>query len=182
MNPFSITLDLATGAMVDYRRRTVRHASDMKGHYADATALAGLISQGSDPLHYEVFETPVPEENGHLMYCISKLQSGKVGQEYFMTKGHYHTVAHTAEIYLCLAGEGYLLMKTSAGSHSAQRMERGQMVYVPPFWAHRSVNTGLVPLVSFCVYPAEAGHNYGDIELEGFGKRVFCRNGKTVIE
>ena len=31
-----------------------------------------------------------------------------------------------------------------------------------------SVNTGDEPLISFCVYPADAGHNYGDIEKEGF--------------
>jgi hypothetical protein len=37
-------------------------------------------------------------------------------------------------------------------------------------------------LISFCVYNAEAGHNYGDIEKEGFIKRVFERNGKPVID
>ena len=52
------------------------------------------------------------------------------------------------------------------------------MVYVPPSWAHRSINTGRDPLVSFCVYPAHAGHNYGDIECEGFPKRVVERDGK----
>jgi len=36
--------------------------------------------------------------------------------------------------------------------------------------------------VSFCVYPAEAGHNYGDIVAQGFPKRIFNRNGKAVIE
>jgi hypothetical protein len=61
-------------------------------------------------------------------------------------------------------------------------MVRGQMVYVPPFWAHRSVNTGREPLVSFCVYPAEAGHNYGDIAGEGFPQRVFRRGGQPVTD
>jgi glucose-6-phosphate isomerase len=61
-------------------------------------------------------------------------------------------------------------------------MSRGKMVYVPPHWAHRSINTGPEPLVSFCVYPAEAGHNYGDIVTEGFPKRVFLRGMEAVIE
>ena len=100
-----------------------------------------------------------------------------------MTKGHYHTVIETAEIYLCLRGEGYMLMKTSGGRFAAEKMSRGRMVYVPPYWAHRSVNTGTTePLVSFCVYPGDAGHNYGDIETEGFPKRVFNRGGDIVIE
>ena len=52
----------------------------------------------------------------------------------------------------------------------------------PPYWGHRSINTGNEPLISFCVYPADAGHNYGDIEREGFPKRVFRRGGKIVVE
>ena len=182
MRPFGIDIDLATGEMPEAKNHLIRRASDMRGHYADENALEKLIAEGDDPLHYEVFEVPVPEEAGQLMYCISKLGAGKVGDEYFMTKGHYHTIAETAEIYLCLAGEGYMLMKTADGECAAEKMVRGRMVYVPPCWAHRSVNTGDGPLVSFCVYPGDAGHNYGDIEKEGFGKRVFDRNGKAVIE
>ena len=138
--------------------------------------LERLIAQG-DPIHYEVFEKPVPEEYGHLMFCISRLQNGLVGDEYFMTKGHYHSVLQTGEIYLCLRGSGYMVMKTKDGQFAAEEMEKGKMVYVPPFWAHRSVNTGSEPLVSFCVYNAEAGHNYGDIETDGFAKRVLRLDG-----
>ena len=98
-----------------------------------------------------------------------------------MTKGHYHEAAGTAEIYLCLSGEGYMLMKLSSGESAYERFFPGRMVYVPPFWAHRSVNTGGDPLVSLCVYPAQAGHNYGDIEKEGFPLRVFKRGGKIQI-
>jgi glucose-6-phosphate isomerase len=74
-----------------------------------------------------------------------------------------------------------MLMKTSEGEGRAERMERGRMVYVPPYWAHRSVNTGRGPLVSFCVYPGEAGHNYGDIETEGFPCRVMWRRGRPAV-
>ena len=60
-------------------------------------------------------------------------------------------------------------------------MTRGAMVYVPPFRAHRSVNTGREPLISFCVYNAEAGHNYGDIETEGFPRRIRRQKGRVTI-
>lgn len=182
MLPFSVTIDVAEGIMEKPENHLIRRASDMKGHYADSRSLDILINEKGNPVHYEVFEVPVPEEYGHLMFCISKLLPGKVGLEYFMTKGHYHTVAHTGEIYLCLKGEGYMLMKTQDGRFHAEPMRKNTMVYVPPYWAHRSVNTGTEPLISFCVYNAEAGHNYGDIEKEGFIKRVFERNGKPVID
>jgi glucose-6-phosphate isomerase len=181
MMPFSVDIDLEEGMMLNAKRHLVRRASDMKGHYADAEALDALIADG-DPLHYEVFETPVPEVYGHQMYCISKLQPGLVGDEFFMTKGHYHEVVETSEIYLCLRGEGFMLMKTSDGQCRTEEMKRGRMVYVPPHWAHRSVNTGDEPLISFCIYNAEAGHNYGDIETEGFPGRVFLRDGEVIVE
>jgi len=182
IEPFSVAYDLEQGLMHNAKNHLLRRASDLRGYYADAAALERLIAERQDPLHYEVFEVPVPEERGHLMYCLSALQPGRVGDEFFMTKGHYHSVPNTAEVYLCLRGEGYMMMKTSAGESRAEFMSRGRMVYVPPYWAHRSINTGSDPLVSFCVYPAEAGHNYGDIAKQGFPKRVLWRQGRCVIE
>jgi glucose-6-phosphate isomerase, archaeal len=183
MDPFGVEFDLEQGLLLRATNHLVRRASDMRGYYADPAALEALIAGNNDPVHYEVFEVPVSEERGHLMYCISTLQPGLVGEECFMTKGHYHSVAGTAEIYLCLRGEGYMLMKTADGRCAAEPMARGRMVYVPPFWAHRSVNTGSrEPLVSFCVYPADAGHNYGDIAQQGFPRRVLRRNHQTIIE
>jgi glucose-6-phosphate isomerase len=180
IDPFSVEFDLEQGIMKNYQNRTARKASAMIGHYQDADALKRIIDAG-DPLHYEVFESLPPEEYGHIFFCISKLHPGKVGREYFMTKGHYHTVKHTGELYLCLRGQGYMLMKTSDGRFAAQPFFKGNMVYCPPYWAHRSVNTGKEPLISFCSYNAEAGHNYGDIEKEGFIKRVFEMDGHPVI-
>lgn len=106
MPPFSIMLDLDTAVIKDLKRVQVRRASDMKGYYTDEKALDTLIAKRNDPVHYSVAETPVPHEYGHPMYCISTLQPGKIGNEYFFTKSHYHTIAQTAEIYVCLAGEG----------------------------------------------------------------------------
>ena len=183
INPFGVELDLEKGLMPRAANHLVRRASDMRGYYADGAALEQIIAGMNDPVHYEVFEVPVPQEHGHLMFCISALQPGLVGQEYFMTKGHYHSIPNTAEVYLCLRGEGFMLMKTSDGKCLAEPMTRGRMVYVPPFWAHRSVNTGAgEPLISFCVYPAEAGHNYGDIATGGFPKRIVARDGKPVLQ
>ncbi|SDT98661.1 glucose-6-phosphate isomerase [Verrucomicrobium sp. GAS474] len=181
IDPFAVDFDLVAGIMKEPKDHLVRRASDMKGHYQDQAAFDRLVADGN-PLHYEVFEVPVPHEYGHLMYCISKLQAGKVGDEYFMTKGHYHSRVNTGEIYLALRGEGLMMMKTSDGQCRWERFAPGRMVYVPPYWGHRSINTGSEPLISFCVYPGDAGHNYGDIEKEGFPKRAFDRGGQVVIE
>ncbi len=178
--PFGIDLDLEKGSMRRPIRRLVRRASDLRGYYADAAALEDQVRRG-DPVHYEVEEHAVPETPGNLMACISRVLPGLVGDEYYMTKGHYHADAGAAEVYLGLRGEGLVLMKTAGGNFRAERMSRGRMVYVPPFWAHRTVNTGRTPLCFFCVYPADAGHNYGDIAEEGFPRRIVRRGGKPAV-
>lgn len=179
MQPFGVDIDLATGIMEEPDNHLIRRASSMHGHYQKEDALKALVAR-DDPLHYEVYEKAIPEEDGHILFCISITQPGTVGGEYFMTKGHYHTKVATAETYFCLRGRGYMLMKTRDGACVAEPMVRGRMVYVPPYWAHRTINAGSEPLVSFCNYPADAGHNYGDIETEGFPKRCFSENGEDV--
>ncbi len=180
IQPFVVDFDLKEAILKNPKNHIVRRASDMRGYYKDEDALEAIIADG-DPVHYEVFEVPVPLEYGHLMYGISTLQPGKVGHEYFFTKGHYHTVIQTGEIYMGLRGEGYMAMMTPDGEWNAQPVARDRMVYVPPYWAHRSVNTGDDALSTFFVYPADSGHNYGTIETEGFVKRIFDENGSVVM-
>ena len=181
IQPFTFHVNFAENVMEAPDVRNVRPASAMRGYYQDAAALDQIIREEGDPMHYETFEKHVPEEYGHLLMCVSKIQPGTVGEEFFMTKGHYHTRVNTGEAYFCLQGEGYIVLKTPAGESNTQRITRGAVVYVPPYWAHRSVNTGSEPLTMFCVWPGDAGHNYGDIEKEGFPQRVFRCGGKAVI-
>ena len=180
--PFGVAIDLTTGEMAEPDNHHVTRASTMIPYYADRAAIQRLVDEHGDPVHYEVFEKDIPQTEGHILICISKLLPGKVRDEFFMTKGHYHTVLATAETYLCLAGEGYMLMKTRGGRCLWERMTPGRLVYCPPSWAHRSINTGSVPLVSLCNYPAHAGHNYGDFVTEGFPRRCFDRGGSPAFE
>jgi glucose-6-phosphate isomerase len=180
MLPWGIDIDLVEGTMREADRVLCRKASDMRGYYQDEAALERLVAQ-DDPIHYEVFEKDIPEEHGHLRICISKLYPGQVGEEYFMTKGHYHTISGTAEVYLCLRGQGCMVMKTADGNCVTLPMKRNRMVYAPPHWAHRSINTGDEPLISFCVYPGDAGHNYGDIATECFPKWILLHDGKEAM-
>jgi glucose-6-phosphate isomerase len=178
MKPFAVDLDLSKGVMHNPATRIVRRASSMRGHYADAEALEAIIANG-DPVHYEVAEQPVPDSAGQMRFGISTTLPGTVGEECFMTKGHYHAVPDTAEVYVGLRGQGYMLMKTAEGECLWEEFRPGRVIYVPPYWAHRTVNTGPEPLVSFYVYPGNAGHNYGDIEKEGFPVRILKRGGKV---
>jgi glucose-6-phosphate isomerase len=99
-----------------------------------------------------------------------------------MTKGHFHTVLDTAEVYYCLKGAGYMVMETPDGEWAVEQLGPNTVLYVPPCWAHRSVNTSPnEDLVTFFVYPGNSGHDYGSIETQGFRKLVLERNGAPDI-
>jgi len=179
MQPWSAHINLEDGLLWQPRRIITRHLGDMQGLYKDAAAAqAGLAA---NPLIYRVDEIEVPHEVGHLLYSITVIYPGKVGDEYYMTKGHYHERGECAEIYLGLRGRGYLLMQNRDGQCAHLEMRRGTVAYVPPYWAHRTVNVGDEPFVFYAVYPAQAGHDYRSIEETGFRVRVVERDGQPVV-
>jgi glucose-6-phosphate isomerase len=177
--PFVIDFNLLNGNAPS-RESTKRHLSKMKGMYADDIAFQQLVSEG-DPLLYEFYELELPASSGELLFGTSIVYPGKVGNEYYMTKGHFHTSLETAEVYYCLSGEGILLMENPEGEWDTQEMKPGSAVYVPPRYAHRSINTGKVPLVMFFVFRADAGHDYGTIETKGYRKLVVEQDRQVTI-
>jgi glucose-6-phosphate isomerase, archaeal len=178
VEPFVLALE--SGRLDPHTSRIERRASAMAGAYDDAAALQELIAAG-DPVVYEVEQRDVPEEVGQLICCTTVIHPGTVGDEYFMTKGHFHAVRETAEIYLGLAGQGRLVLQDERGAATVLPMESGTVAYVPPGWAHRTVNTGEEPLVFFAVYPGQAGHDYAAIEASGFSLRVLRTDAGAVV-
>jgi glucose-6-phosphate isomerase len=75
-----------------------------------------------------------------------------------------------------------MVMETPEGEWAVEELRPGRVLYVPPRWAHRSVNTsGEKDLVTFFIYPGHAGHDYGTIESQGFRKLVLERDGEPQI-
>ena len=159
---------------------TKRFLSQMKNMYCD-TAAAEKILEKEDPLIYEFYELGCPEREGDLAFGTTILYPGKIGDEYFMTKGHFHTKLDTSEVYYTLSGEGYMVMENPEGNTSEMPLSKGQAVYVPRRYAHRTVNTGKEPLILFFTFAADAGHDYGSIETKGYHKMVVEKNGKPAI-
>ena len=164
-----------------YDNHLKRYLSDMSGMFLDKDAYDHLCAMG-DRLLYQVYELLRPETPGELLSGLSIVHPGLVGNEFYMTKGHFHTVLDTAEVYYCLRGMGKMVMETPEGDSAVENLEPGKVLYVPPRWAHRSVNTSLdQDLVTFFIYPAHAGHDYGSIEVQGFRKLVIYENDQIKI-
>ena len=178
--PYTFDLNNPDGIPSRYDNHIRRTLTSMRGQYQDMAAYDAMLAQG-DTLLYEVYELQRPQVAGELLHGISIVHPGQVGDEYFMTKGHFHTVLATAEVYHCLKGQGYMVMETPEGEWAVAELRPGVVLYVLPRWAHRSVNTGPGDLVTLFIYPGNAGHDYGTIEQKGFRKLVVARGGEAVV-
>jgi glucose-6-phosphate isomerase len=174
--PFSVWWDPKDGIMDDPDNHIERYLSKLTNMFSDREAAEAFLREKGDILVYEVYEKKIPERDGEIQFCSSITHSGKIGGEYFMTKGHFHARRDTAEIYYCIRGRGYMLMELESGEHVLAEMYPGRTVYVPAYYAHRSINIGNEPLISLAVYPGDAGHDYGSIEKSGFKHLVVERN------
>lgn len=176
---FFVDFDLNNG-FSKKAETTKRYLSQMKDMFYDVAA-AEEILKTEDPLIYEFYELGFPEREGDIAFGTTILYPGVVGDEYYMTKGHFHTKLETAEVYYTLSGEGYMVMENPEGDTIEIPLAKGQALYVPRSYAHRSVNTGNEPLVMFFAFDADAGHDYGTIETKGYHKMVVERQGKAEI-
>ena len=175
---FALDMDLEAGAAAPVRRRLL---SQMAGMFYDGAAYQRACAAG-DPEVYAFHETGAPQTPGDLAFGYSLVRPGKVGDEYFMTKGHFHTILQTGEVYYCLKGHGYMLLENPEGDWRALELTPGRAAYVPPRYAHRSVNVdGQEPLLTFFVFRADAGHDYGTIETKGFRKLLVERDGRPAV-
>lgn len=175
-----IRLDLITGLIMgsEPMRRTLSY---MKNMFNDKAAYDKMLAVG-DKLIYEFYDLGIPATEMELACGSSIVHPGKVGDEYFMTKGHFHEVLETAEVYYCVSGQGMMLMESPEGDCEVQEFVPGAAVYVPGRYAHRSINTSPnQKLITFFAFRGDAGHDYGTIEKNGFRKLVVEKNGKPVV-
>lgn len=172
--------DLKTGLSTT-KASLQRKLSQMKGMYYDTDAYDKALA-AEDTLIYEFYDMGVEDSEKEVAYGTSITYPGKVGDEYYMTKGHFHTVLDTAEVYYCLSGHGYMLMENPEGDWEAAELTPGKALYVPARYAHRSINiSSTEALVTFFAFPGNAGHDYGTIETKGYRKLIVERGGKPEI-
>ena len=179
--PFQVELDPKTGIPRRYERKLVRRLSDLRGFFSDNEFVEEKLARGKNPIIYEVYEIPQTPSEGLFSLACAVLHPGKVGREYYFTKGHFHAKEPTSEVYVGLKGKGMLLLQTREGRVAHLPLEAGNVVYVPPRWAHRTINTGKGKMVFLAVYPSDAGHDYESIKRSGFAKLVVERGGKPTL-
>jgi glucose-6-phosphate isomerase len=155
----------------------VKHIDDLGGIYFDEESFQQIAESRGEEIAYRVNELRFTEQGNDLITGISVLNPGKVGSEFFMTRGHLHQRGDRSETYYCLSGHGILLMETLEGKVEAAEMRPGSLVYVPPFWLHRSVNVGSAIFATLFSYPADAGQNFEIVRKAGGFKLLVVADG-----
>lgn len=166
-DPVACLIGPQTGTLGNRTGRYEKRLADLGGLYRDTAAFAGAVAHEGDRVVYTVEEFRPTEASGDLIFGMTHMEPGMIGDEFFMTRGHIHRAGNRPEIYQGISGEGLMLLESPDGEIRIVEVAPLSVCYVPPFWIHRSVNTGAAPLVMFFCYPSDSGQDYEIIARAG---------------
>lgn len=159
---------ILSGESVEHLTRTLNDIKFIFEHPEFVT------SENSNQTAYTVSSyKPVSDgSEGGLFFGVTNIYPGMVGDEYIMTKGHYHSKIDTAEFYWGVEGEGVLILMDKSRNIWAERVFPGSLHYIAAGVAHRMANTGDAVFSFGACWGSDAGHDYGTIETQGFAARL----------
>lgn len=161
------------GAPVVEQTRTVAELADYFLEASEASKISG-----SRVVYKVQAWQPVKEGTaGGLFFGVSTVMAGKVGREYFMTKGHFHAQSDRGEYYWGVQGQGYLILMNRQRQTRAEQVFPGSLHYIPGDTAHRLANVGEEALIVGACWPADAGYDYHEITKNGFSARLLDLEG-----
>lgn len=181
ISPEPTRVDWSTGVITgEGIEEQVKKVGQLAGLFHDKAAWSSMDPESE--VYRVRFWKPVPDgTTGGLFWGSTIIQPGVVGDEYFMTHGHFHAIRNRGEFYATVKGTGAMLFMDEDGKTWSQAMIAGSVHYIPGNVAHRTVNTGGEPLVFLASWPSDAGHDYGTIRTSGFSKRMVMRAGKPCL-
>jgi len=178
--PMRLQVNLVSGDFSPFTDFYEHRLSQLAVLYHDQAAVHRMLAEG-DPLLFDGRTSLFVTSLSDFTYVVTRIYPGQVGDEYFMTKGHFHLLLEMPEIYFCLRGQGCLLLESAEGDFHSQWLSPGTVSHIPPGYAHRAVNVGGELLIFSAVQHLKAGHDYGKIAQRGFSKLVVQRDGKPQL-
>jgi glucose-6-phosphate isomerase len=181
--PFCLTMTLKEVQALPGAQAGVNKLSQLRDYFADQPEVSRILQQ-ADPILYEFTAIRKYDENASLSLGITEIHAGKVGDEFYMTKGHFHDRSHDGdEVYYVHQGNGRLLLLSREGQVKILEMKAGSIMYTPAGWGHRTVNVGYEKLVFLSIWPSSTEYDYQTIlDHGGFPKRIIEQNTKILAE
>ena len=158
----------------EYVKSKKTYLSQIKNFFGNHESLA------EDKLVYQVDYCESSGE-GALNFGISRLFSGDLNDEFFMTKGHVHKNKNKDEIYWGISGNGLLILIEENRSYRIDEVCEGSFHYIKGNQTHRLVNVGDVVLNVGACWHADSGYDYTIVEEKGFPVRIFKQKGSYEV-
>lgn len=154
--------------------------SDLKNVFSDEAA-RGALPQDTIVYNVQVYFPVAEGAEGGLFFGITKIAPGQIGNEYYMTRGHFHAVSNRGELYWGIKGHGKLILMDRNRQTQMVDMQPGSLCYIPGHTAHKVANTGEEELSFGACWPSDAGHDYEAIAQQGFSARLLNINGEPQL-
>jgi glucose-6-phosphate isomerase len=178
IEPRRCVVEVSAGALKGGTGRYEKRLADLSGVYGDEAAFRAKLAESGNPLVYAVEDLKPSAAAGDMIFGVTRMAPGKIGDEYFVTRGHIHAVANRPEIYYGEAGSGLMLLESLEGEIEIVEISPRAVCYVPPYWIHRSVNVGRDDLVMTFAYPADSGQDYEIIARSGGMRQRIVDDGR----
>ena len=121
IEPGVCRVDVIRGQLVGATSRYVKTLADLEGLYEDAVAFDALKGVMRDEIVYEVTDYKPSANPGDMIMGVTRIRPGKVGREYFLTRGHIHANANRPEMYYGESGCGLMLLESPGRRNSNRR-------------------------------------------------------------
>ena len=165
-DPVKLTMHARDGVLSGRTGRYEKRLADLDGLYRDKESFERARENDTGEPVYWVEDSRLGG-SGELVTGLSVLEPGRIGDEFYMTRGHLHSLADRGELYLAVSGRGVMLLDDLSGGSRAIEIDVGEAVHVPGNWVHRSINVGKERFVTLFCYPADAGQDYGIVAAAG---------------
>lgn len=125
-----------------------RKLDDIRGSLSDPNVSGPDVVYAVE-MDVEKEKDRVDLQRRNLLYGAMIFEKGCVGEEPVRSQGHVHAVsascnASTCEVYEIWSGEAYIYMQENTqddpGRCLAVHAKKGEVVVVPPGWAHCTIN------------------------------------------
>jgi glucose-6-phosphate isomerase len=180
MSP-KIQIDWLTGIMHGAAvQQATKTLGDLAGIFHDTSSLRRM-DESTVVYRVQWMEPVVQGTEGGLFGGSTIIEPGRVGDEYFMTHGHFHAKRDRGEYYGAISGKGLLVIMDEDRITRTEEIYPGSLHYIAGGLAHRVVNTGEDSLLFWACWPSDAGHDYASIKTKGFGARVLLRDGGPAV-
>lgn len=177
IEPGLCSVDVEKGELRGATNRYAKTLADLADIYQDQHAYETLLAKSGNTVVYEVTDYKPSQNPGDMIIGVTRMLPGKVGDEYFLTRGHIHAKPNRPEMYYGEKGHGLMLLESPSGDVRIVEMAARTMCYVPPYWIHRSINVGTGELVMTFAYPADSGQDYDIIAKAGGMRQRIVDNG-----